>query len=602
MANALDFMIRITQQVGGDNATTKLAQLEKAIGKERQALADLEKQMAKMQSADSINIKDHERLSKAIEASRGKLEKLGDAYKQASNGAAVQQAEMINSALLKIVATVGLVIAAFAALAAKVTSFALETANAHRSMLLMLGALSGSKAAGEANAQAIEKVASSTAASREAIEGFAKKLAIAGLEGKRFEDTLKTMAIASTLLGEEAAGHIESILEKSKALGHFDIQPKALKGLGISFADLARQVGMTEAQFKASMKAGKISVEQGMDAMNKAIQKRFGGDNEALMLDFNVQMLKLKENIAALFKDINIEPFLKALKDVLSVFDQSTASGKAMHLIVKGAFDAIFGAAAKVGPYVKEFLKGGVIMALTLYITFMKLRAALMAAFGGDAADKAERMQQMLNLGKAAAFGLIVALAALGLIIAAVGSFIWDMLQPVIALIQLWDAAEKALGDAGAAMQQTLESFTFPDLGGEAGAMIDGLINGITSKIGDVVAAMSNLGNMAASALRNALGIHSPSRVMMEAGGYTAEGFAQGVEGSAGAAQQAMQRLGAPPAKSEAGKGGDAKGNPGTVTIIINATVEHAKEIADTIEDYFEGKGLQVAVATGAQP
>src|SRR5262249_20051028 len=80
---------------------------------------------------------------------------------------------------------------------------------------------------------------------------------------------------------------------------------------------------------------------------------------------------------AALFKDIDIEPFLKALQDVLSVFDQSTESGKALHDLFTMIFTDLFGRAAQGGPLVKSLLKEMIIGWLQAYIAIRPVARAI---------------------------------------------------------------------------------------------------------------------------------------------------------------------------------------------------------------------------------
>lgn len=59
---------------------------------------------------------------------------------------------------------------------------------------------------------------------------------------------------------------------------------------------------------------------------------------------------------------------------------------------------------------------------------------------------------------------------------------------------------------------------------------IQGLINGIKSKVNAVKDACKNVANAITSKVKGILGIHSPSRVMMELGEYTGEGLVQGLD------------------------------------------------------------------------
>jgi hypothetical protein len=91
--------------------------------------------------------------------------------------------------------------------------------------------------------------------------------------------------------------------------------------------------------------------------------------------------------------------------------------------------------------------------------------------------------------------------------------------------------------------------------------IIDGLVSAITGGQSDVVKAMTDLAGGAIDAAKDVLGIKSPSKVFAEIGGYTAEGFAQGVDDGAGAASSALDNLtDAPDAKGGAKAAGGAHG------------------------------------------
>ncbi len=86
-------------------------------------------------------------------------------------------------------------------------------------------------------------------------------------------------------------------------------------------------------------------------------------------------------------------------------------------------------------------------------------------------------------------------------------------------------------------------------------SIVDGLVAGITGALGKVQDAITGLADSTVGWFKEKLGIASPSRVMMRLGGYTAEGFALGLEGGAGRIDGAFSAaLGAPAV--EAGAGG----------------------------------------------
>ena len=66
----------------------------------------------------------------------------------------------------------------------------------------------------------------------------------------------------------------------------------------------------------------------------------------------------------------------------------------------------------------------------------------------------------------------------------------------------------------------------------EFGSMIvNGLVNGLTAGLGAVKDTISSIGDASIGWFKEKLGIHSPSRVFAELGGFTMAGLTQGLEG-----------------------------------------------------------------------
>ena len=106
-------------------------------------------------------------------------------------------------------------------------------------------------------------------------------------------------------------------------------------------------------------------------------------------------------------------------------------------------------------------------------------------------------------------------------------------------------------------------------------AIVQGMANGITSRIAAVRDAISMAAGDAVDWFKEKLGIHSPSRVFMQLGSYVGEGAALGIQNGEGMVRQAalgmatasmvpMAAMGAPAAAGPASGGS-------TYQITINA-------------------------------
>lgn len=74
--------------------------------------------------------------------------------------------------------------------------------------------------------------------------------------------------------------------------------------------------------------------------------------------------------------------------------------------------------------------------------------------------------------------------------------------------------------------------------------LVIGIADGIAGAVGYVYEALTNLATGMVQTIKSKLSISSPSRVMMQLGGYTGEGFARGIEGGARRVESAGRMLG----------------------------------------------------------
>ncbi|CUR79994.1 phage tail tape measure protein [Achromobacter xylosoxidans] len=101
----------------------------------------------------------------------------------------------------------------------------------------------------------------------------------------------------------------------------------------------------------------------------------------------------------------------------------------------------------------------------------------------------------------------------------------------------LYQAITGALGTLGLELPGNFTQF--------GSMLIQGLINGISSMAGALKESISNIGTGIVGWFKEKLGIHSPSRVFAQMGGFVSEGAAVGIEAGQPAAVKAAQALAA---------------------------------------------------------
>lgn len=117
--------------------------------------------------------------------------------------------------------------------------------------------------------------------------------------------------------------------------------------------------------------------------------------------------------------------------------------------------------------------------------------------------------------------------------------------------------------------------------------LVIGIADGIAGAVGYVYEALTNLATGMVQTIKSKLSISSPSRVMMQLGGYTGEGFARGIEGGARRVESAGRMLGdaatagassryVAAASSMTGAGGGH-----VINLTVNMPVQHTGSAAD---------------------
>lgn len=416
----------------------------------------------------------------------GKMKGLGEAGKMGGFIAGIIAADVA-------------VIAATAAL----TIYAIKVADARRSELLMLEGLTRAPnffgiAAGKATdlQEAIDRVSGSAASSRQQVTGLAQELYKGGLRGGAFAIALKAAQTAAD--GADAQ----------------------------------------TAAFYKNMIMGAAYTGQSVRKVADLIEKRFGDIARGKALSLPVQWMKFKENIAKLFVGIKIEGFLKALQSGLALFDQTTASGRALRVTLEGIVGPLVKGFEGAGPIVKRFFQGFLIILLEAQIGFNEMRLSLRRIIGKDVFKNFDALSTAMWIGKAAAFGLVA-----GLLFLAISTAI--LLSPIIllgiaiwGLIKAWDWLTGKPEEVVAAHQAAATEFK------ELGKNIaTGTAEGVRASSGEAVKAVQEMTAKMNAAAAAGLEAHSPSKLFKRLGFTAPQGLALGIRAGTPLAERAVDSM-----------------------------------------------------------
>ena len=127
-------------------------------------------------------------------------------------------------------------------------------------------------------------------------------------------------------------------------------------------------------------------------------------------------------------------------------------------------------------------------------------------------------------------------LSAIWLLITSTWQRIWAFIGPIVT--NIWMTIQNAFNN-GVSWLTGLAS-TMAQIGRD---IISGLINGITERIGALTEKINSVKNTIVGGLKNALQVHSPSKVTMELGTFVTEGLAIGMQAELPTLKQASNQV-----------------------------------------------------------
>jgi len=226
--------------------------------------------------------------------------------------------------------------------------------------------------------------------------------------------------------------------------------------------------------------------------------------------------------------------------------------------IVAKVLELVVALVAELAPVIVPVIGAGIKVLTTILRGFAFLLTdftipsikVLIALFKGDfkgAADLALQTAQNLKAKVVENFG--------GLVIGvrdALNRYVFELRQKALdGALQFVQGIQRMVNDAAAKVRaipgKIRDSFgdTARVLFSAGADIIQGLINGIQSKIGALASAAANAANSVTGKIKGLLGIHSPSIVMEGVGDDTMQGFINGIVDSIPALQQAIGQVAA---------------------------------------------------------
>lgn len=595
----------------------KIAQDAKKLGEEEKKL----KEGLKAKGIEDAK-KQSDQLGKAIHLAGGPVEELKsrfDALKGVLGGSAAGMAA-VTLVVAGLVAAIAAATAGGVALAASISKWIVTGADAARNMNILRLAMTGTAQNAKNLGTQVDDLAGKLSTPKEDLNALAAGLGRTRLSGQAIVDTFNTVGRASDAMGDDVGSSLKDIITRGQQFNRFQLNPLELQGKGISFGDVAGElaknlhIGIGDAQ--QALVQGRLTIDQGAKALRKAVEKNFTSINDAKLLSIDAQILKFKEDLSAMTKGFVIEPLLRGFAELRQLFSQSSVVGVALKGIVTQIGDSI-GATFNGGlPSMKAFIEQATIAALKLDIAFLQtwhgvrdnvksvtgsisdlgkaLERIIATDFGSGATDPMIAMQLSLKAISLAVKGVEFALVA-------ANAALFPFIKGLSAVTSIWGATGRALG-----------------LG-----VSGGVAAGIKQGAPEASDATKELAKKVQTEFADALKIHSPSRVFVEYGENTAEGYEQGVRSGAEGASDATGSLGggAPSSPSSGASGAASGGGGGGSSLSVSlggihlhgVSADAAKgmqaklqapsflaDLTKAVQDVLKGAGIptQIAAAT----
>ena len=599
---------------GAVSAEDGLQSLQSQIDKDTKSLAQMKKAMRQMQSASSVDIEAFRKLQseidstqegigkaraafvnlggdfskigkkkrpklttdvekpKALDQMKATVEQLPGPFGKAGTAISGARAKIegltaatgvAGAVILGVVGVITLMVAALVALTAatakattELLKYAAAQADAMRSERLRLEGLgtlrrwmrlTGKDAA--QMSESINRVSETVPLARSQISGYGTELHRLGIRGRAAESALEALSIAQAVQGDRGRQRMMMLVRMA---GHSEG----------AMADLAERV-----------------------------RKELGGNAAAQMRSLTMISTKLRESFQALFTGLNLTPLLSGLFRLSQLLSRNTDSGRALRAIMTAVLTPFIGELGSAAEGIEWFAKELIILALKAAIVFVRVRNAIRDAFGEGILGRIMRTQRAMDAFHILliAAGIVVGALAVGMafMVAVIIGAATPLLALSWAIYRIYQAIEPLL----ARVPKFRELFSPAYWAGAGLSMIEGIERGLRSGVDRLRSAVTGVANEAMNSFRDALGIHSPSRVFAQFGMDISRGVAEGVDRGASEASGAAGRM----MSTTTNNVQSVRGGPSRSVTIGELHVhageggeDTAQQVADALRNFFE--------------
>lgn len=235
-------------------------------------------------------------------------------------------------------------------------------------------------------------LASELPQTREQIAAMAEPLIESGIQGNKLAQAIRAQSAAMAMLGERGGQAYTTLSGRARETGRvfayarINVSLQDILRTGLSVDDMAKKMGMSQKQFNTQMQFGSFNARQFGEALDEAMIQKGAKAQASIGTMVSTALAKGQSLIGQLFQYGNkesrsgLDSFGKSLSHFMTLFDQSTASGKMLHDTLHDIFEGVLKKAGtvltgvRIGFKMLEVVFNEVaIKSVPLYIAFGKL-------------------------------------------------------------------------------------------------------------------------------------------------------------------------------------------------------------------------------------
>jgi hypothetical protein len=606
-----------------DKASKRLSALrgeQEKLGKSSpvKLFEDMRAASEKLKGTLGKNQTELSRMGGSMEKAKSGLDKLKEGADATGSplGGMISQFQNLKSlgpAAIYVAIAIALVAVAtgFAIVIGKALAFAMAMSNAARSARLLREANASNLVTADNLKNVTLAVMNKTDAQEEAVASLAAEYSRLGLTLLGVKSATSSITIATQVMGQQVGGTIKGLIDRATLGKRFWLNALDLRGTGLAFKDvakaLAKNMKIAVGAAESALRDGRVQLDDGVKALDDAMEARFGGIARKQMLALPVQMERIKKNLGAIFSGLDLEPFLEKLDSAIGMFKETEVVGKALKQAVTAIFQPLANSAGDTMPILEGFILGVTIGLQKLVITGLKVAIAFKRIWGDSTLLKNIDLVQVGVYAGIAAFtlfaGVMVGLAlilgtvavtlaivsipllAIGAIVVGIGLAIWYVVDTVMTTL---DDLATYLADSGTSIEDAAQGIT------------DAIINAVESGIDDVIKAFADLGKAGVKAFKNAFGIASPAKKILAPAREIPNAIVKASDEGRPKVASALDRLASPEdvdlpsGQSVAAKIGNAAGQ--AINLVVNyygkGSRDDAEQLAGWLADELETQRL----------